>query len=592
VYNRSLWHDEARNALDIVNQSLLELIEKGTYTAPVGFLIVEKMFIQIFNNSDYIFRLFPLLCGIISLFLFYRLAKYVLKTDAALLALVLFAILNNLIYFSSEVKQFSSDVAITLLLYITSFHIESKKLDSLWIALFGIVGGIAVWFSHPTVFILAGFGFCLSLFHLYKQDFSRVGRLGIVYLIWMISFSAWYLFIYIERFAQKSAVIWWTSALMPFPPNNFPDLMWFWITFLGIFKNPAGFLLTILPVLCFITGSISMFFKNRKVLFVLIAPIFITLLASGLQVYPFPGNFLLFGVDGSVHLARTTLFIVPVLLLIIAEGAKQIYRNSKLMRAIIFGLLVIQPFYTAAYHLLKPRTFEEIKPLLIHFRNHRQPEDLLYVYWGSTAAFKYYSEQYGIKRDDAILDDGGPYLKEFNKLHGNKRVWILFSHIHPPYQKKMRLNSLDMLGTKIDSYKAPGAEIFLYNLTKERINGIFSPLLNYSQGFYPDRIWTKGDAKISGLKYEMAKNDKFLALNTKGFHPFRDDIEKLGLKIFINGKELQFSHKKGNVIFYNLSGRIKINEIRIISSTFVPKELGINEDTRKLGIDVAHITIR
>ena len=69
VYNRSLWHDEARNALDIVNQSLLELIEKGTYTAPVGFLIVEKMFIQIFKNSDYIFRLFPLLCGIISLFL-------------------------------------------------------------------------------------------------------------------------------------------------------------------------------------------------------------------------------------------------------------------------------------------------------------------------------------------------------------------------------------------------------------------------------------------------------------------------------------------------------------------------------------------
>ena len=149
-----------------------------------------------------------------------------------------------------------------------------------------------------------------------------------------------------------------------------------------------------------------------------------------------------------------------------------------------------------------------------------------------------------------------------------------------------------MLGTKIDSYKAPGAEIFLYNLTKERKRDIFSPLLNYSQGFYPDRIWTKGDATISGLKYQMAKNDKFLALNTKGFHPFRHYIEKLELKIFVNGKELQFSHKKGNDFFYKLSGRIKISEIRIISSTFVPKELGINEDTRRLGIDVAHITIR
>ena len=368
LFNRSLWHDEARNALNIVNRSLLELLEKGAHTAPVGFLFVEKISVQIFKNSDYILRLFPLLCGIISLFLFYRLAKYFLKTDTVLLALVLFAILNNLIYFSSEVKQFSSDIAITLLLYITSFHIESKKLDHLRIALFGIVGGIAMWFSHPAVFILAGFGFSLSLFYLLRQDFSRVGRLAIVYLIWLISFSAWYLFMYTEKFAQKSAVIWWTSALMPFPPRNFSDLMWFWTTFLGIFKNPAGLLLTIPPALCFIIGSISMFLKKRKILFILIAPIFVTLLASGLHRYPFPGNFLLFGVDGSVHSARTTVFIVPILFFIIAEGAKQIYRNSKLMRTVLIGLLIIQPLYTAAYHLAKPRTFEEIKPLLTHFR--------------------------------------------------------------------------------------------------------------------------------------------------------------------------------------------------------------------------------
>ena len=479
-------------------------------------------------------------------------------------------------------------------MYITSFHIESKKLDPLWIALFGIVGGIAIWFSHTAVFILAGFGFSLSLFHLYRQDFLRVGRLAIVYLIWIISFSAWYLFIYIERFAQKSAVTWWTSALMPFPPSNFSDFMWFWNTFLDIFKNPAGLLLTIPPVLCFITGSIFMFRKKREVLFVLISPIFVTLLASGLHRYPFPGNFLLFGVDGSVHLARTTLFIVPVLLLIIAEGAKQIYRNSMLMRAILVGLIIIQPLYTAAYHLVKPRTFEEIKLPLIHFKKHQQPEDLLYVYWGASDSFQYYAEQYGIKKDNYIIDDGEPYLEQLNKLHGNKRVWILFSHIHPSNQQNLILNLLDILGVKIDSFKAPGAEIFLYNLTgKKKLNVVFSPLLYHSNGFYQDGIWTKGNATISRLKYQISKNDKFLVLNTKGFNPFRNDIKKLGLKIFVNKERLELFLRKGKNFYYKLSEKIRtISEIRIISSTFVPKELEISEDKRRLGIDVDHITIK
>jgi hypothetical protein len=37
---------------------------------------------------------------------------------------------------------------------------------------------------------------------------------------------------------------------------------------------------------------------------------------------------------------------------------------------------------------------------------------------------------------------------------------------------------------------------------------------------------------------------------------------------------------------------MQINEIQINSSTFIPKDLGINNDHRQLGIDVASIEIR
>ncbi len=35
-----------------------------------------------------------------------------------------------------------------------------------------------------------------------------------------------------------------------------------------------------------------------------------------------------------------------------------------------------------------------------------------------------------------------------------------------------------------------------------------------------------------------------------------------------------------------------INEIQVFSSTFIPEELGINNDTRVLGIDISTIEIQ
>ena len=46
----------------------------------------------------------------------------------------------------------SSDVFITLLLYTIAIHILSKPPTTSRIFLFGTIGAIAIWFSHPAVF--------------------------------------------------------------------------------------------------------------------------------------------------------------------------------------------------------------------------------------------------------------------------------------------------------------------------------------------------------------------------------------------------------------------------------------------------------
>lgn len=117
--NRSLWLDEAKLALNIVNRSFVQLCKPLDYGqgAPIGFLMLERSALHLFGSGEYALRLFPFLAGMISLLLFYQLAKQSVPTGAVPIPPGLFATSAPLIYYSSEVKQYSGDVAIALLLW-------------------------------------------------------------------------------------------------------------------------------------------------------------------------------------------------------------------------------------------------------------------------------------------------------------------------------------------------------------------------------------------------------------------------------------------------------------------------------------------
>jgi len=118
--NRSLWGDEASISLNIVSRTYQELLEPLSYNqaAPPGFLTVEKLAVQVFGNSEYSLRLFPLLASAIALLAFYRLATHYTSQITAPIAIAFFACLPYLVYYATEVKQYSSDVAIAILLFL------------------------------------------------------------------------------------------------------------------------------------------------------------------------------------------------------------------------------------------------------------------------------------------------------------------------------------------------------------------------------------------------------------------------------------------------------------------------------------------
>ena len=141
---RSLWVDEAMLALNIVERDFAGMFQPLEYDqgAPVGFLLVEKLFNVILGKHEFALRLFPLLAGLASLWLFYLLLRRITRGPGLLVPLALFALNPRLIYYSSEVKQYILDVALTILLLLAAasvFQPSPRKKDFAWLGLAGMV---------------------------------------------------------------------------------------------------------------------------------------------------------------------------------------------------------------------------------------------------------------------------------------------------------------------------------------------------------------------------------------------------------------------------------------------------------------------
>jgi hypothetical protein len=401
-----------------------------------------------------------------SVILFYKVSIHYLEREDIPLALCLFAVSDRLIYYSSEVKQYSSDVAVALLVWLVALHMHRDGWTYMKAVAYGLLGAVAVWLAYPSVFILSGIGLSSSLFLLIERKWRELGRFCVASLLWASSFVVLY-FVSLRSLSHNSYLEgFWSSGFIPFPPKSVWDLKWFFDTFFNLFTDPLGFAFCGVAGLAFLLGGAVMFLKKRRDFCLLVSPVLPLALASGCHLYPLQG--------------RLLLFVVPFVLLFVAKGVEMARVNtSSAGRAIwitLASLLVLPPLAGAAYHFFKPRTGEETKPVLSYLREHWRSGDFLYVYYGAESAFQYYSEHHRYKSSDYLMgvesrDNWSKYFEDLDKLRGRQRVWIFFSHIctwSGVDEEKLFLFHLDSIGTGIKSFNTPGADLYLYDLSKDR----------------------------------------------------------------------------------------------------------------------------
>jgi hypothetical protein len=462
--NRSLWFDESLLVVNLLQRPFAHLLDSLDYgqVAPVAFLMVEKLAIVSLGDSEYVLRLFPFLTGIAALPLFYAVARSCLPPQAMLIGLTLFACSGPLIYFSSEVKQYSSDVTITLFLCLLAWRCIDRRTFPRWdILLLGISGAVAIWFSHPAIFILAGIGGGLAWLQLSRKCWRALGVVVLMGMFWLVSFVTVYFVCYIKAY-NTGLTGYWEGSFMPFPPHSLADVKWVWSAFTRIMADPIGLSSTTMAVTAFAVGCATLFSANKVKSFILLSPLCFALLASGLHRYPFSG--------------RLMLFIVPAMLICVAAGIYQVLMYtgnfSLIVKSVVIVSLVLPFLQGSLYQLFsKPVLREEITSVLGYMRRHWLEGDSLYVHHGAIPAFLYYRQRYGFAHTPPI--EGAPsrnewedYLRDLETLRGRPRVWVLFSHIYRgggAAEKVAILNDLDQLGTQLDSVKAHGAEEYLYN---------------------------------------------------------------------------------------------------------------------------------
>jgi hypothetical protein len=466
--NRSLWLDEATLALNLVNRSFLGLLKPLDYSqgAPIGFLLLQKAVVSLLDGRDYTLRLIPLLAGLAAIPLMYSVSKQYGKGLGPFLSLGLFALSTRLIYYSSELKQYSTDVLMTLfLLLIVPRCLEEKAKPHAFVALC-IAGSLAIWISHPSLFVFVGMFLTLGLAFAKRRDPHRLLWLIGIGGVWGTNLILTYL-VSLRYLATNSTLLnYWSGGFAPLLPwSNFS---WYYNALIGMLSDPAGLPVSAITVGLLIVGIFSFAFRRWQLMLVLIAPFLLTLVASALGKYPFSG--------------RLLLFLIPLLLLLLAEGVERVrmvlLRLNGPMALLVSTVLVVYllhgPIIVAYQNLRSPPMGEDIKGVMGHMRGYRLNGDLIYVYYGARPAFEFYAHLYGFDRKDYVVglsarNDPAKYLQDIDKLKGNQRIWFVFSHNCSwcgVDEQGFILAHLNKIGLKRSEYMSYGAAVYLYDLAQ------------------------------------------------------------------------------------------------------------------------------
>lgn len=306
-----MWGDEGMMAVNFHNRGFLDLLGPLDYgqVAPPGFLWLELAASRLLGFSEPALRLVPYLAGVAAVLLFWRVCRKLLDRRATLMAMAVFAASFYPARYAAEVKPYSLDLLLALLIVLTAWAIYERPASTGRWAAFAALASVSAWLSYPSIFISGGA--CLWLLAYgpaggRRRLWPRVLASGALI---AASFFAMYVLVGSGQQATAPASYWSAG----FPPMSEPWRIPLWALdvhtgMMMAYPNGGHSGGSTVSLLLAVVGAVVMWRTRRPVLLLLLSPLPLMFLAAALERYPYGAS------------ARVAQHIAPAACMLIGTG--------------------------------------------------------------------------------------------------------------------------------------------------------------------------------------------------------------------------------------------------------------------------------
>jgi hypothetical protein len=335
--NLPLWSDECFLSVNFIGRGYRELLEPLDYgqIAPPLFLWAQRFMIDLRGFSETSVRMFPLFCGLMSVFLFWHLARRVLGSHSTslLLATGVFAVSVHPIRHAAEAKPYASDLMAALVLLVLAAEWLRRPQQVRWLLALAAAVPVTLALSNPAVFVGGGIGLAIAYPVCKQKDWRSLVAFSAFAIALILSFSLVYVVVTREQSvgAIDGLRRYWSAS---FPPLSSASHIAGWMIRAhtgSCFAYPGGGSRggSAVTLVLFLIGAAVLARRGQEAITAsLVAPFGLCLLAASLHCYPYGSE------------ARLMQFVAPSICLLSGHGAALTlawFRPLKMRRRLLWA---------------------------------------------------------------------------------------------------------------------------------------------------------------------------------------------------------------------------------------------------------------
>lgn len=420
--NPSFWHDECALAWNVKFKHYSDFFGTLRFlqVVPPFFMIVSKTATKFLGFSEIVLRLIPLIAGCLSIFAFYFLADKALKVKSSVFwAVFFFAINLELINYSYEFKNYSSDVLFAIICMLFFINLDIKKLNIVKSFIYGILLSVIPWFSFVAVFFMGG-GFLNLFLKKEKPDLLK----KIILILPLVISGLIYLKIYlINNYTGNAMTHNWQDYFITLNPKAFLSL---WAENIKYLFAPIHYVL--FSLILFVWGLVIYLKEKTPFSKVALLSFAVFIFASFLHIYPFA--------------SRLILFLIPLFLLFMIKPLDLASYDKKIKLFLILFLIgfTLCPQIVQVHKFIQAKAIskgEDPRGMMKFILSKAKKDDVIFVNRASDTEFAYYSSFYDIKNSiiESKLENvtSEEYLKKLNELKKGY-YWFYLPFDYPEQQ--------------------------------------------------------------------------------------------------------------------------------------------------------------